>query len=283
MHSLAYLALLGRIILMGAERPLVKMLGTGRTGVDVAFLFFFIATILLLPFTLFHPVTSWSFLTYLIPAGFIYALAFVLYVKALGMGEVSLLAPLNSFNVLFLFILAVPILGESFTVTKFFGIFLIFGGTAFLSGMTNPLAGFLKIVKDKASLLMLFSTFLVAVGRIIDKSAAADPLTYSFFLYLLTSLLLFIYLLAIGRLAFSLSLFRERPMIALACGFTNAYAYLLLLVALQTVEVSIAEPVASLSLLLAVLLGKVFFREEIHGRLVSAAVMILGVWVLVLG
>ncbi|MDW7649882.1 MAG: DMT family transporter [Bacillota bacterium] len=282
MLALTQLALLGRILLMGIERPLVKMLGTQRSSVEVAFLFFSIATVMFFPFAAFRPVPSWDFLRYLVPAGILYTIAFICYVRALSDGEVSLVAPLASFNVLFLFLLAVPVLGESFTLLKLLGIALIFLGTSFLSD-GNPFHGLRHVFKDRACILMLVSTLLVAVGRIIDKSAAADPLTYSLLIYFLISLLMFLYLLVKGRARQPLALFRERPVIALACGFTNAYAYLLLLVVIQTMEVSIAEPATNLSLLLAVFLGKVFFRENIRGRVFSAAAMIAGVWVLILG
>jgi bacterial/archaeal transporter family protein len=279
---LAYLALLGRILLMGAERPLVKLLGQDRSSVETAFLFFALATLMFLPFAAFRPVPSWGFLRYLIPAAFIYTASFVLYVRALSSGEVSLVAPLASFNVLFLFLFAVPFLGESVTAAKIAGLSLIFAGTSLLGGH-NPLRALPQIFRNRACQMMMASAMLVAAGRVIDKSAQADPLTYSLFIYLLISLLMLGYLAARGRVGRSLALFRERPGTALACGFTNAYAYLLLLVAIQTLEVSIVEPATSLSLLLAVLLGGYYFGENIRGRLVSAATMVAGVWILMLG
>jgi transporter family protein len=51
--TLAYLALLGRIILVGYERIVVKQLGQRSNSVGAAFLFFAIATLFLLPFMLF--------------------------------------------------------------------------------------------------------------------------------------------------------------------------------------------------------------------------------------
>lgn len=282
MLTIAQLALIGRILLMGIERPLVKILGADRSSVEVAFLFFSIATIMFIPFAIFRPIPSWEFLKYLIPAGTLYTIAFICYVKALSVGEISLVAPLASFSVFFLFLLAVPLLGETFTWLKLLGIGLIFSGTAFLND-GNPFRGLRHVFRDRSCQLMLVSTFLVAAGRIIDKSANADPLTYSLLIYFLISFLLFIYLLAKGRAKQPLALFRERPWAALACGFTNAFAYLLLLVVIQTMEVSIAEPATNLSLLLAVFFGKLFFHEEIRGRIFSVATMVAGVWVLVLG
>lgn len=282
MLTVAQYALIGRILLMGAERPLVKMLGKDRPSLDVAFLFFAIATVLFFPFAAFRPIASWEFLRYLIPAGFIYTASFLCYVRALSDGEVSLVAPLASYNVLFLFILAVPFLGETFSLLKLAGIALIFAGTSFLSD-GNPFRGLRHVFRSKSCLFMLLSTFLVAVGRIVDKSANADPLSYSLLIYLQITVLMFLLLLFKGRAASPFCLFRERPAAALACGFTNAYAYLLLLVAIQTMEVSIAEPATNLSLLLAVFLGKLIFREDIRGRILPVAAMVAGVWVLVLG
>ena len=138
--TLAYLALLGRIILVGYERILVKQLGQQSNSEGAAFLFFGVATLFLVPFLLFVSApSSYGFLLLVALGSFTYAIAFALYVKSLSIGEASLVSPLYNFNVLFLLILTAILLGEPITVFKIAGILLLIFGASLLNRQRNLL------------------------------------------------------------------------------------------------------------------------------------------------
>lgn len=165
-------------------------------------------------------------------------------------------------------------------------------GTGFLmTGMTlleegaSLAAAVKKLVNYRPAQYMLAASFLTAMGRIIDKhlNAGVSPLLYAFALNLSVGLLLGGYLALRGRSRALVELFKERPGPALLSGCVNAYSYLLLLTALQRLDVSVAEPASSLSLLVSVLLGYLIYREPIRRRLPASLLIVAGVWLLLAG
>jgi len=277
-------ALVGRIVLMGAERVVVKKLGRASSGPEATLLFFGLATIFLVPLALFYPLGDFSYLPIILVAGTVYSVAFVLYVKALGEGDVSLVTPLAGLSGVFLLLISVPVLGERVTFAKISGVVLVLLGSSLLEarkgkGIVQALAA---TVKNSAARMMVGATLLMAVGRTIDKWASADlpPVVYAMFLYAAISLVIACYIALRGRFVGLWQLFRERPGVAITSGLINAYSYVLLLVAMKGIEVSVAEPATSLSLPLAVLLGRHFFREDVGNRLWASLVIVAGVWLL---
>ena len=281
--TLAYLALLGRIMLVGYERIVVKQLGQRANSEGAAFLFFAVATLFLLPFLLFVDLpSSYGFLGLVVLASSIYAIAFVLYVKSLSLGEASLVGPLYNFNILFLLILTAILLGERVTVLKIAGILLLFFGASLLNRTRNLLRSLGALFRDRACRLMILCSLLMAIGRTIDGFVVQDvpPMLYAFFVYSGISLFLLIYLLLTKRTGEMLSLLRNRPGIAAAAGAVNAYAYVLLLYAFTQIDVSAAEPASMLSMIATVILARLIFKEEIGRRLAAVIIMIAGAWLL---
>jgi transporter family protein len=281
--ALAYLALIGRVVLLGYERIVVKQLGQRANSEGAAFLFFAVATLFLLPFLLFVDLpSSYGFLLLVALGSFTYAIAFALYVKSLSMGEASLVSPLYNFNVLFLLILTAILLGETITVLKVTGILLLILGASLLNQEKNLLRSLGALFKDRACLLMILCSMLMAVGRTIDGFVVQDvsPMLYAFCVYAGISLFLFIYLLLTKKTGEMLSLLRNRAKVAIAAGAVNAYSYVLLLFAFTKIDVSVAEPASMLGMIATVILAWLIFKEKIGRRLVAVVVMIAGAWLL---
>jgi transporter family protein len=282
----AYLALLGRVLMLGYERIVVKQLGTNSDSVGAAFLFFSLATIFLLPTLFFVPLPEdWGFMLWVILAAAIYSNTFVLYVRSLSLGEASLVGPLYNFNVFFLLILTSVFLKESFTILKFAGIFLLFYGTSFLNRQTNPVKSLKALFSDRACQLMILCSFLMAFGRTIDGYAVqtVSPIFYSFALYFMISLFLLSYILLKRRWKFTVELLKSKPVPSSVAAFINAYSYLLLVIAFTRIDVSIAEPASMLSMIVTVILAHFIFREKIKDRIVGVIIMIMGAWLLTSG
>ncbi|MFW6324828.1 MAG: EamA family transporter, partial [Desulfovibrionales bacterium] len=85
-----------------------------------------------------------------------------------------------------------------------------------------------------------------------------------------------------GRLPALFALVQARPGLSLLSGAINGFSYLFLLVALQHIEVSVAEPASMLGMVVTVLLSGWIFKEKILDRLVGVLVMIAGTWLLFL-
>lgn len=281
---MAYFALFCRIILLGAERLIVKGLGSDGDNVDGVFVFFGLGALFLLPFAIGENPGDYSFVFFALSSGLIYSLANIFYFKSLNMGEVSLVTPIGNLNIFFLFILSVIFLRERFTLYKVLGIILIFYGTSTLKKEGNFLKSMQAILKDKSCLYMLIYSFLVASGRIIDKSAGSrvSPMLYSFSVYAFVALIMFIYLAFNRRINDILLLIKKKPLYSVASGFTNAFTYLFLLIAIETIEVSVAEPLSMLSTIVSVALGALILKENVQSRLMGIILTMAGGWLILL-
>lgn len=280
----AYLALTGRILMLGYERIVVKQLGQGSDSVGAAFLFFSIATIFLTPVLFFIEMPeTWSFLWWVLLAAAIYSNTFVLYVRSLSLGEASLVGPLYNFNVFFLVILTTIFLGENLSFLRILGIALLFYGTSYLNRQRNIFRSFKALFSDKACQLMILCSLLMAFGRTIDGYAvqSVSPFFYSFALYLFISVFLLLFLILKKRTGNMVRLFKEKPVRSSVAAFINAYSYLFLVIAFTKIDVSIAEPASMLSMIVTVILAHFIFGEKIRDRIIGVIIMIMGAWLLI--
>lgn len=278
-----YLALGGRIILLGWERILVKKLGEKSDSISGTFLFFSLGTIFLLPALFFVDIVlNTSILFYVTLSSFVYSIAFWLYVKSLSEGEASLVSPLYNFNVFFLLILAVTFLGEKLSLFKVLGLLFLFYGVSFLNRKRNIIESFKAILLDKSCQYMIIASLLIAVGRTIDGNAIkiTPPILYALYLNLGISLFLLVYIVAKRNLSTTIKLFKEKTKIATLSGGLNAYSYLFLLIAFTGIEVSIAEPASMTAMIITVILAGRILKENIKERLLGVAIMLIGLWLL---
>ncbi|MHA1646641.1 MAG: DMT family transporter [Promethearchaeota archaeon] len=280
---IAALAMTGRIILLGFERIVFKQAGEKKNSLIATFWLFSLAAVLQLPLLFFFPFHAKDFLNATISAA-IYTVTFSIYVYVLSNYEVSLVTPFYNFNVFFLLILSVIFLHESFSWLKLLGIALLFYGTTFLNKKHTFLESIKAVYKNRGCILMIIASFLMAIGRIIDRSMIKEtpPAIYSFALYAWMGIYLGIWLLIHKQGEETIQVFKERPKSFLLGGAINAYSYLLLLIAFLEIEVSVAEPLSMLSVLLTIILSGLIFKEKIKDRLIGGAVMVLGAILLVL-
>ncbi len=281
----AYLALSGRILLLGVERILVKKLGANSDSAAAAYLFLNLAVMFIFPFVFFYEVESYDFLVYPLINAAIYSVAFYLYVKSLSTGEASLVSPLSNFSIFFLLVISNIFLEESFTIYKLVGMVLLFYGAGFLNKQRNFIESFKAILNDRSCRMMIACSFLVAIGRVVDGFTVRSnvpPVIYVFSLSIITLIYSTLYIVLSGRTRIVINLFKEKPVTALSSGAVNAFSYLLLVVAFTRIDVSIAEPASMLSLIITVGLSSIIFKEKIKNRVVGVLVMIAGAWLLFL-
>ena len=276
--NIAYIGLAGRILLLGVERIIVKRLGTQIDPAAGAFHLFFIGAVALIPWATGGAISDWTFLKPMAFASFIYALAFILYVRSLADGEASLVGPLYNFNVFFLSIGAWAVLREPLPPQKIAGLIFLLIGASFLTGQASFEASVKALYTDSPCRHMMAASLLIACGRIIDKNLVGQvpPLAYAIFLYLAIACWLALYLVVMGRGGNILQVIRQRPRIAITCGVVNGYSYLCLLWALGQFNVSLVEPLSMLSILVTMALSKYILTETLGNRIWAAIIMIGG-------
>ncbi len=279
----AYLALVGRVLLTGYERIIFKQVGTGSGSAESVFLIFTTGTLLLAPFAFFVEwPADWSFLWIAALASLAYAVQTVFYIKSLSTGEASLVAPLYYFSVFFLLALSVVFLGESFGVAKLAGLVLLVYGASFLHRKQSILHSLAALVTDRACQFMIISSVLVALGRTLDAfmMRSVHPMVYTLALCFFTDLYIFIWLALTGKLGSARQMFRSKLKAGTIAGAVDCYSYLLLLIAISRIEVSIAEPASMLGMVVTVVLAHFIFGERIRRRLPGVAIMFVGAWLL---
>lgn len=281
---IAIFAMIGRIILLGFERILFKKAGKDQNSLVSTFWLFGLAAVFQIPLLFIYPFTFQDFLN-AAPSAAIYTITFSIYVYVLSNYEVSLVTPFYNFNVFFLLLLSVIFLDETFTIFKIVGIFLLFFGTLFLNQEESILKSFKSVYKNRGCQLMIVVSLLMAIGRVLDRNKIEEtsPPIYSFALYFLTGLYIGVILLVQRKGKLIIESFKSQPKEFLAGGAANAYSYLFLLIAFTEMEVSVAEPLSMLSVILSIILSYFFFREKIKNRLVGALIMFSGAILLVLG
>ena len=259
----------------------MKKLQKYDSGV-INFWWFFISFWIYLPIALYVGIDDLSFWPYSMAAGLVYCVAFIFYTEGLKRAEVSMVAPLYNFNAVFLLLLAVLILGESFSWFKVGGILLLLFGASFLASGKNFWDSYRVLLRNKGALFMLGCSLLIAVGRIVDGFVvqSVKPVVYGLSLEFFLSVYLLIYIGMRRKLPEIKRMVKERTKLTAALGVFNGLSYLFLLIAFTRIEVSVAEPMTMLGAIVSIIFAKFLFGEKIKSRLVGAVVMVVGAWLL---
>ncbi|MBT9259797.1 MAG: EamA family transporter [Clostridiales bacterium] len=263
-----------RLFAIGAERALLKRLGNRSPhGLIPAFWFFALPALALLPW-------GWTLSAKGVPSGVLLALATALYIRALREGELSRLAPLSSLSYGFLFLMDLLLgKGKAWGAPSLLGLLLIMGGSASLypkgpsSLLFLPRLGNLPGGKP-----MLLYAFLLATQRQVDAKLVPgeDPLSYSASAFLTVAVLLGLLLGSRHDLPLAVAFARRNIFLLVAAGGNNLLTFLLALWALPSVPLSLQEPLMALSHGVTALLARLFFGEDLRGRLGGIGLIILG-------
>ncbi len=282
-------ALALRIFGLGIERPYVKALGVARDSIAATTVYFGFGVIFLLPVAIiqfaanpaiFDGAEKW--LGAALISGVIYTIAFHAYVYGMSIGEVSFLSPLYASMFVFLYAMDVTIGEANLAPVPVAGILAVALGIIFISAapgvkpveLLNPLF-FLK--KPGAAGMLVYS-FGLALGRMVDKSAAdiAPPVMYALIDNLPCVIFGIVFLALRGRLVKIPLLAKERTGVAIIGAFAGMYAYVFMLVALRHFNPSVIEPVSQLSVFIAIWLGGRMFGERVKARYLPAALVVAG-------
>ncbi|MBI5223593.1 EamA family transporter [Candidatus Micrarchaeota archaeon] len=266
---LGWLFLLGRILFLAYERILVKKLGSGVSPLVAGFFFFFVGALFMLPFIFLFELpslllTDLSFFPYALLSGSLLCIADFFYIYALSKERVSLIVPLYNFNLLFLLAFSVLFVHDSFSFSKLLGVIIVIIATFLLQRSSFP--SFSEALKSKPVLAILLSGLLFALLRSVDalsfKTLSPPPILYAVIMYLVASAGYLLILVIQNQLHNLQKFVSHRPILCLQSGFVNGFSYLFLLFAIGEIQVSIAEPIAMLSLPLSVFLAQRELKES---------------------
>lgn len=206
--------------------------------------------------------------------GILGALGNYFIIKALSCGELSSLAPINSYKPIVAMIIAFLYLGEIPEYTAGIGIFLIILGTYFIFDKIN---GANKSAVFFRVLALIFSgTEAVFIKKVIILT----NVPMSFFLWAFSGLIFSLFFVIGGRNKFSFPPVKEQLLLIFSVGmmqFSTNYVF-------ANMKVSYALSLFQLSTLLSVFLGVNIFHENgLTRKILASIVMITGAVIIIWG
>lgn len=211
-------------------------------------------------------------------------LAPVTFAAALRSGQLSLTLPMLSFTPVWSALIAAALAGERPALAQWLGIGLVVSGAMVLHSAGGRLS-WSSVLADKGARLMIFVSFIFSMSITLDKLAlshAARPIHAA--IQSCAAALGLALILAARRQLSGLSRLRAVWPIWIAVVICSCVATALQLLALQTVHVSTVEAIKrAIGMLSALIAGRLVLRESLPpGRIAGVAVMVAGVWCLVL-
>lgn len=279
---IGYLYTFGAAFSVAASDALAKQALKQHSAVVVAWVRFGYSSIFLLPLLYFFEIpeldgTFWITVAVLLP---LEICAIILYMKALQISPMSLAVPFLSLTPVFTIATSFLFLGELPDLMGLFGILFIVTGAfclnshLFRDGMLQPVRA---ILAEKGVLLMMAVAFLYSLTSTLGKVAIrhSSPAFMGICYIPMISLCMLPLALRGGLRASNL---RAGGMLFLLIGASQALQALLHFKAISMILVSYMISVKRTSLLLSVIIGGIFYREEhIRERLAGSFLMLLGV------
>ena len=205
--------------------------------------------------------------------GFLGTLGNYFIIKALSVGELSALAPINSYKPVAAMFIGMIFLKEMPSLIAICGIFLIIAGTYFIfapKGSSNKIAILYRV------LALLFSA---AEAVVIKKIIIFAGVNQSFILWAVSGLLFSSIMLIFAKTIPVLKSYKYQMLLILSVGvmqYSTNYVF-------SKINVAYALALFQLSTILSVFLGANMFHEKnIKRKLAGSAIMVIGAIIIIL-
>lgn len=222
----------------------------------------------------------------LLVSGSLNAIAFTVYLRAIKISDLSIIAPITTFTPLFLLITSPLIVGEFPKPLGVMGVLLIVVGSYLLNikeKHQGHLAPFRAIVRDKGSRLALLVSFIWSLTSNFDKIGVqnSSPIFWGISIFFTISMLLLPIVLQKSHR--SLYKLQTGGWKLVVYGMINSVAMGCQMVAINLTLVAYVIAVKRSSALFSVILGKIVLKEKgIKERFLGAGIMVAGVFLITL-
>lgn len=288
--TLAWLAVAGRALTIGASAPLLKKLNEGQSAVVVTTavtLFGTLFSVLLAGYriarnpSVLAEIHDW--LIYPVAGSVAAAVALVSLNRALRVGDVSLLTPLTALTYVFVYFLDLVVGYRTLDPTAVAGIVVLTAGMALLNlrpgvSLGRSLLSFSVLRQPGAWGAVLFAA-ATAVARVVDytgKQLTDEKLLYSVVAYVPVFAICLGIVFLRRQQGQLIQLIRLRGPLAVLVAAIGLTGFLLLLQAFDELNASTAEPVSQLGIVLAVFAGAWYYREPLQLRWLAAVLAVAG-------
>ena len=261
-----------------------------RADNKALFMWWYIAWAQVLPLPIYwHYLSKETITGIVLGVAFISGVVHVLYriflAKSLEYGDFSHVYPIARSAPAPVLLFSIIFLGEKVSFEGVVGILLITLGVYTInskalswSEFSSPMS---SIFKDKASFYALLTLLSVAGYSIIDKKGTEllHPLSFFFLMELFTFILFSFYLWQKGAMISLMSEMKKHPIAIPLSSILMVASYAFILIAFTMSNVSYVVGLRQVSVIFAVLLGSLFFKER-HTkiRLFSSMLIFIGAY-----
>ncbi|ADZ84926.1 EamA family transporter [Cellulosilyticum lentocellum] len=216
-------------------------------------------------------------LIFLVLSGVATGASWLCYFKALQVGDVNKVTPIDKSSTILTMLLAFILLGEPITFIKLVAMFLIGGGTYL---MIQKQEGVTKESKGKSWLAFAISSAIFASLTSILGKVGIEGIDSTLGTAIRTIVVLVMAWLVVfitGKQHTIRKIDKQSWLFIILSGFTTGASWLCYYRALQTGPASVVVPIDKLSILVTIGFSYVVFREKLHKK--SA----LGLFFIVIG
>ncbi len=214
-------------------------------------------------------------------------IATLLYMKGIQISPLSLSLPFLSFTPIFIILTGYILLGEKISKLGALGIFLIVLGSYCINlpsikeGWLSPIKA---IKKEKGSLLLLKVAFIYSITSVLGKKELllTDPVWFASFYFSLLGVFATLVIKIFYKIKI-LDFIKKHKNAILLVGGTQALMCFCHMIALSHIETAYMIALKRTSILFAVILGYLIFKESYFLiRLFSVIFMLLGILIITL-
>ncbi len=219
---------------------------------------------------------GYNFWLYVVLAGILCTLGSICLIKALQYGEMSVLAPINSYKCIVGLIFGFLLLGETPSAVQFLGLILIIFGSRYLFE-TTPEGFSFKLFKRKDILLRILALVFTGCEAAILKKIILISSPLECFILWCFSGFIFSAILMFSREK-SLKMFCKKDLFAcMGIAISLGIMQLSTNIVFKYINVGLSLALFQLSSIIAVILGyKMFNEKQIRKKLIGTLIMIIG-------
>ncbi|MBR1976844.1 EamA family transporter [bacterium] len=221
---------------------------------------------------------SLDFWLYVVLAGFLCALGTNCLIKALSLGELSIVAPINSYKCVIGLVSGFFVLGEIPSLTSIVGLALIVWGSRELFKETKSGFSF-QLFKEEYFRLRIYALILTGIeASFLKKIIIISSPMESFILWVFSgAIFTFLFLLAGEKTKFKNTLAPKNIALLITIPIMLSIMQISTNYVFEKIEVSLALALFQLSSIVSLIFGIVFFKEKnIKQKLIGTILMIIG-------
>lgn len=261
-----------------------KKLAVVNSSFTINFYSYLILSLLCLPFCpkYFLHISDISYWAIVLTAGFLCALGTACTIKAVSIGELSVLGPINSYKSIIGLVSSFILLKEIPSVLGIIGMVLIIWGSKFIFSSSEDGFSFKLFLRKDIQLRLLALLLTGTEAALLKKIILLSSVEMCFILWCFMGLLWSFVFAVLSRKNFVLKgngVFLQIVYIALLIGimeYSTNYVF-------ERMNVGYALSLFQLSTLVTVFLGyKIFKEKDVKNKIIGSAIMILGSCLIIL-